>query len=255
MLWRITNTMFTAFASPARFSSLLHTLNPWLIGVTLLLLVSGTYTALIASPPDYQQGEAVRIMYVHVPAAWCALGLYASMAIHSFIFLVWKHSLADLLSRQTAPIAIAMTTLCLLTGSLWGQPTWGTYWVWDARLTSMLILLVILIGYDMLARQAHFQLMRQKACAILCLFGTINLPIIKFSVEWWNTLHQPASILRSGGIAIDSAMLTPLLLMAGGFFALSLLILSLRIRTTMLQAKLIRQQHVLRRKQQQGRTP
>jgi heme exporter protein C len=241
--------MFTLLASPRRINDLLHSVHPWLVALSALLLGSGVYTALVTSPPDYQQGEMVRVMYLHVPAAWWSLGIYSGMAVSSFVFLVWRHSMADLIARESAPIALCMTLVTLATGSLWGRPTWGTYWVWDARLTSMLILFLILAGYTLLARQADHHEGRQKACALLCLFGAINLPIIKFSVEWWNTLHQPASLLRSGGSAIAPEMLLPLGLMGTGFFTLYLVILSLRIRSALLQAKIIRLRATLIRRQ------
>ncbi len=244
--------MLTAFANPTRFHAANRTMRPWLGTLTLILLGCGLYTGLYNSPPDYQQGESVRIMYVHVPAAWSAMGIYAGMAMASLVFLVWKHSLADRVARQSAPIAIAMSAITLITGSLWGKPTWGAYWVWDARLTSMLILLLIVTGYHMLARRSDFDENRQKSCALFCLFGTLNLPIIKFSVEWWHTLHQPASILRSGGVAIDSQMLLPLLLMAAGFFTLYLFILSLRMETALLQARIKRLRHNLRLQQERS---
>ncbi len=232
--------MFTLLANPTRFAKLLALLQPWLAVAAFLLLGAGTYSALIASPPDYQQGEMVRVMYLHVPAAWWSLGMYASMALSSAIFLIWRHAVADLVARESAPIALGFTVITLITGSLWGKPTWGTYWVWDARLTSMLILFFILMGYHLLARQSNHDEARQKVCAWFCLFGAVNLPVIKFSVNWWNTLHQPASILRSGGSAIASPMLWPLGLMAAGFFTLWLLLLGLRIQTVFMQAKIIR---------------
>lgn len=240
--------MLNYFASPARLATLLNTIHSWLVISMCVTFAVGLYYALIGSPIDYQQGEFVRIMYIHVPAAWWAIGIYANMAMCSLVFLVWRHQVADLVARQSAVIAMAMTVITLVTGSLWGKPTWGAYWVWDARLTSMLILLFILLGYHMLARQSDYDEKRQKACAIFCLFGAINLPIIKFSVDWWNTLHQPASILRTGGIAIDPVMQVPLWLMALAYFLLYLVLLSLRLRSALLQAKITRLQYVLIRK-------
>ncbi len=213
--------------------------------ICAICLCLGLYLSLAASPPDYQQGEAVRIMYVHVPAAWCALMIYSIMAISSLAFIVWRHAAADLVARHSAPVAWVMCAITLATGSLWGKPTWGAYWVWDARLTSMLILLLIISGYMLLASQADYNFKRQRACAIFCMFGALNLPIIKFSVEWWNSLHQPASVIRTGGAAIDSAMLTPLLIMAIGFSAYYGLVLSLRVQTALLQAKQKRKRRVL----------
>ncbi len=234
--------MFNAFANPARFARLLATLQLWLAAATLLLLGAGTYSALVSSPPDYQQGEMVRVMYIHVPAAWWSLAIYGSMALSSAIFLIWRHAVADLVARESALIALGMTAVTLITGSLWGKPTWGAYWVWDARLTSMLILFFILMGYHLLAREADHDEARQKICAWFCLVGAVNLPVIKFSVNWWNTLHQPASLLRAGGSAIAPQMLWPLGLMAAGFLTFWLLVLGLRIRTSMMRAKVVRLQ-------------
>lgn len=230
--------MFHCFAAPSRLLWLMQRASPFCAMLCALLLSSGLWLGLFASPPDYQQGDAVRMMYVHVPAAWCALCIYGIMAVSSFIFLVWRHATADLIARQSSSTAWVMCAITLLTGSLWGKPTWGTYWVWDARLTSMLVLLLIISGYHVLAKQAQYHLQRQKACALFCAFGALNLPIIKFSVEWWNTLHQPASVLRSGGAAIDPSMLTPLLLMAAGFFCFYGWVLSLKVQTTLIEAKL-----------------
>jgi heme exporter protein C len=230
--------MFTYFSTPSRFYLLIQRAGPFFAALCVASISTGLWLGLFASPPDYQQGEAVRMMYVHVPAAWCALGIYSIMALASLVFLVWRHATADLIARHSSSPAWVMCIITLVTGSLWGKPTWGTYWVWDARLTSMLILLLIISGYHLLASQAQHHLKRQHACAIFCIFGAINLPIIKFSVEWWNTLHQPASVLRSGGNAIDPAMLTPLLLMAAGFFCFYGWVLSLRLQTTLIEAKL-----------------
>ncbi|NET71377.1 MAG: heme ABC transporter permease [Sphaerospermopsis sp. SIO1G2] len=243
--------MFTQFANPTRFATLCKRATPWLSLCATALLAIGTYYALIASPADYQQGESVRIMYIHVPAAWSSLGIYLGMALASAIFLIWKHPVADMVARHSAIVAMVMAAVTLVTGALWGKPTWGAYWVWDARLTSMLILLLMVTGYHMLACQSDAQEARQKACAYLCLFGAINLPIIKFSVEWWNTLHQPASVFREGGNAIDPSMQVPLFLMAAGFFMLYLLILSLRMQTALLKAKNARLQHKLINQQHQ----
>ncbi len=229
--------MFNYFANPARLTRLLERAQPFLVMGCIACFGLGLYYSLYASPEDYQQGDYVRIMYIHVPAAWWALGIYSAMALNSFIFLVWKHPLADMVSRQSAAIAAIFAVITLVTGALWGRPTWGTYWVWDARLTSMLILLFIIMGYQMLAKQSDFNEARQKACALFCLFGALNIPIIKFSVEWWNTLHQPASMFKSGGHAIDPSMQTPLFLMAAAYFLLYCILLSLRIRESLLKAK------------------
>jgi heme exporter protein C len=162
-------------------------------------------------PPDYQQGDTVRIMYVHVPAAILGMGFYGAMTLSAIGTLVWRHPLADVSQRAAAPIGAAFTLICLVTGSLWGKPMWGTYWVWDARLTSMLVLFLIYCGIIALWRTIEDPSRAARAVAILTLVGAVNLPIIKFSVNWWSTLHQPASILRMGGSSIDSSMLYPLL--------------------------------------------
>ena len=173
----------------------------------------GLYYALVAAPPDYQQGEAYRIMFVHVPAAWMALMAYGMMAVASIVGIIWRHPLAEIAARAAAPIGAVFTLIALITGSVWGQAMWGTYWVWDARLTSVLILFFLYVGYIALHDAFDDPARGARAAAILCLVGSVNLPIIKFSVEWWNTLHQPASILRADGPAIHPSMLTPLLVM------------------------------------------
>jgi heme exporter protein C len=209
------------FASPARFKRLTAPLRPALWLLAALLIGFGCYKALFASPPDYQQGDSVRIMYVHVPCAWLSLMVYASMTIAAISAFIWRHPLADLYMRAAAPVGASFTAICLITGSIWGQPIWGVWWVWDARLTSVLILFFLYLGYMALA-DAYEQPQRGDAAArILVMLGSINLPIIKFSVDWWNTLHQPASITRLESPAIHSDMLWPLLLLAFGFMALA----------------------------------
>ncbi len=211
---------------------------PWSAAATALLLVAGLYFALFASPPDYQQGETVRIMYVHVPAAWMALFVYTCMAVASATALIWRHPLADLIARSAAPIGAGFTFIALVTGSLWGKPMWGTWWVWDARLTSVLILFFLYLGYIALANAFDDPTRGARAAAILALVGFVNVPIIKFSVDWWNTLHQPASISRFDAPAIDPAMLTPLLLMGLGFTAYFVTVLLLRVKSEVVAAKL-----------------
>lgn len=212
--------MLSAFANPARFMTLSRWLTPVFGAVAATLFAIGLPWGLFISPPDYQQGETVRIMYVHVPAAWWSLGIYAFMGAASFVGLVWRHVLADIAARAAAPIGATFAGLCLVTGSLWGAPTWGTWWEWDGRLTSMLILFVIYLGYIALWAAIEDEEKAARLAAIMCLVGLINLPVIKFSVDWWSTLHQPASILRAGGSAIDGSMLGPLLTMACAYAAL-----------------------------------
>lgn len=226
------------FANPARFLRLSAVLLPWSIGATVLLLAAGLYLALWASPPDYQQGETVRIMYVHVPAAWMALFVYANMAAAAVVGLVWRHPLADLFCKAVAPVGAGFTAICLITGSLWGQPMWGTWWVWDARLTSVLILFFLYLGYMALVNAFDDPTRGLRAGAILVLVGVVNLPIIKFSVDWWNTLHQPASVSRIGAPALDPSMLTPLLVMALAFTAFFVMLALVRTRTEILNRKI-----------------
>ena len=226
------------FANPAQFLRLAALVLPWSAIATLLLLGSGLYFGLLASPADYQQGETVRIMYVHVPSAWLAMACYSTMAIASAVGLIWKHPLADLTAKASAPVGAAFTFLCLVTGSLWGRPMWGTWWAWDARLTSMAILLFLYLGYMALVNAFDDPNRGARAAAILALAGTVNLPIIKFSVDWWNTLHQPASVTKLGMPSIDPSMLLPLLLMGVGFTTLFLTLLLLRVRSEIVAAKI-----------------
>ncbi len=209
--------MFHALARPALANRLTRALMlPCALG-GLGLLVLGTYLALFASPPDYQQGETVRIMYIHVPSAYLATMGYGLMALCSTFYLVWKHPVADMVARAAAPVGASFAFLTLATGSLWGKPAWGAWWVWDARLTSVFILFLLYLGYLALEGAFNHPERERKAAAVLAIIGAVNLPIIKFSVDWWSTLHQPASLLREGGSRIDASMLYPLLAMFGGF--------------------------------------
>ncbi len=224
-------------ARPAAFGRLAARILPWLVPLTVALLAYGLYLGLFASPPDYQQGETVRIMYVHVPSAWLSIAIYGLMALCSIFWLIYKHPLADLIARCAAPVGAAFTLIVLITGALWGKPTWGAWWVWDARLTSVLILFFLYVGYISLTTVDYIDDKNRTAAAILSLIGAINLPIIKFSVEWWNTLHQPASVLRLDGPTIDPAMLTPLMVMCAGFVGLFLICLILRVQAALNRQK------------------
>ncbi len=226
--------MIQKYANPARFNRLAGRLMPWFAWPAGLLIIGGLYFALIASPADYQQGETVRIMYVHVPSAWMALFVYSSMAIASAVGLIWKHPLAHLSAEAAAPIGTCFTFLCLFTGSLWGKPMWGTWWVWDARLTSVLVLFFLYLGYMALNSAFDDPSRGERSAAILALIGFINVPIIKFSVDWWNTLHQPASVVKMSGPAIHASMLIPLLMMAVGFTLFFFAVLLIRMRALML---------------------
>lgn len=225
------------FANPSRFLRAANAVLPWCAGLTVLLLAAGLYFALLGSPPDYQQGETVRIMYIHVPSAWMALFVYGCMAAASAAALIWRHPLADLIAKSAAPIGAGFTLICLLTGSLWGKPMWGAWWVWDARLTSVLVLFFLYLGYIALVNAFDDPVRGYRAAGILALVGVVNLPIIKFSVDWWNTLHQPASVMRLDGPAIHPAMLWPLLLMAAGFTLFFVTVLILRVRGEIAAAK------------------
>ena len=233
------------FANPARFMRIAETALPWISLAAVICIVLGLYFGLVASPADYQQGETVRIMYVHVPSAWMALFVYSIMAVASASFLIWKHPLADVAAQAAAPVGACFTALALITGALWGQPMWGTWWVWDARLTSVLILFFLYLGYMALVTAFDQPERGAKAGAILALVGVVNVPIIKFSVDWWNTLHQPASLTRLDTPAIDPSMLTPLLLMATGFKFFFLTILVVRMRSHLLKRR-IRTLHMIK---------
>jgi heme exporter protein C len=213
-------------ANPTRFLAFVARLLPWLAGVTALLLAAGLYLTFGVAPDDYQQGATVKIMFIHVPAAWLAMFGWSIMSVSAFGTLVWKHPLADVSAKAAAPIGAAFTFLCLVSGSLWGRPMWGTYWEWDARLTSVLILFLMYLGVMALWRAVEDPARAARAAAILTLVGAVNLPIIKFSVDWWNTLHQPASVFRVGGPTIHASILVPLLIMAVAF---SLLFVTLHL--------------------------
>jgi heme exporter protein C len=230
------------FANPARFLRIINAVLPWSAGASALLLPLGLYFALVGSPPDYQQGETVRIMYVHVPSAWMALSIYSLMALASAVALVWRHPVAELVAQEAAPIGAVFTAICLITGSLWGEPMWGTWWVWDARLTSVLVLEFLYLGYIALVNAFDDPTRGARAGAVLALVGFVNVPIIKFSVDWWNTLHQPASIARLGGPTVDPQMLVPLFLLALGFttFFVTVLILRLRAALTLRKLRVLR---------------
>ena len=243
--------IFHKYANPTRFLKLASAIQPWAAGATVLFFLAGLYFALLSSPGDYQQGETVRIMYIHVPAAWMALFCYTAMAVAAAVSLIWKHPVADLAARATAPIGACFTFLALFTGALWGKPMWGAWWVWDARLTSVLILFFLYLGYMALANAFDDPVRGSKASSILALVGFVNVPIIKFSVDWWNTLHQPASVIKMDGPAIHSSMLIPLILMALAFKAYYIWVLLMRIRGEINEGKI----RALRLRQVHGGPP
>src|SRR5436305_7368819 len=203
-------------ANPTRFLSATARVLPWLAVATAIAFAIGLYLVWSA-PDDYQQGATVKIMFIHVRNAWLAMAVWAVMSIASIGTLVWRHPLADVAAKAAVPLGAAFTLLALLTGSLWGRPMWGTYWVWDARLTSVLVLFLMYLGVLALSRTVDDPSRAGRAAAILTLVGAVNLPIIKFSVDWWNTLHQPASVLRAAGPTIEPSILAPLLAMALAF--------------------------------------
>jgi heme exporter protein C len=228
----------TVLANPKKFLDLSQVLIPWMFGLTVLLLGIGLYWGLFATPPDYQQGESVKIMFVHVPAAWMGIFVYAVMAVASLTGLVFRHPLADVAAKSAAPLGAAFTALALLTGSLWGRPMWGTYWQWgDARLVSELILLFIYLGYIALWNAIDDPVRAAKAAAILSLVGAADVPIIHFSVDWWNTLHQPASVFRPGGPTIDKSFLWPLFIMVMGYQMLFFWLWLLRMQTEIFERR------------------
>lgn len=223
-------------ANPERFSKVFTPVRPWVAGLSLVLFAWGLYLC-FASPEDYQQGDTVRIMYIHVPAAWMALFTYLVMGVASFFGLIFRHALADAAAKAAAPIGAVFTALALITGSLWGKPMWGTWWEWDGRMTSVLVLLLFYIGYIALHASIEDEQRAARSTAILALIGLINLPIIKFSVDWWNTLHQGASVFRPGGPTVAPAMLWPLLMMALAYKALFVWLWLIRIDTEILSRK------------------
>ena len=225
---------FHQLGSPPSFYALSGRLGPWVGGICLLLFAAGLYGGLILAPADYQQGESYRIIYIHVPAAWLSMFVYAVMAICSAISLIWRMKLADAVARASAPIGAVYTFLALVTGSLWGKPMWGTWWVWDARLTSELILFFLYLGF--LALQASIDDPRRadKASAILALVGAVNVPIIYFSVYWWNTLHQGASVSLKGA-SMATPMLVGMLVMVVAFWMYAIAVALLRVRAIILE--------------------
>ena len=223
-------------ANPSRFLRTANLAIPWLGGATAIVFAFAIYRAMLA-PDDYQQGATVKIMFLHVPSAWLGMLCWGLMTIAAFGTLVWRHPLADVAAKAAAPLGAAFTLLCLVTGSLWGRPEWGTYWVWDARLTSELILFLLYLGVIALWRTVEDASRAARAVAILTLVGAIDLPIIKFSVDWWNTLHQGASVFRLGGSTIDPTILIPLLLMAAAFTLLFVTLLLSAMRNEILRRR------------------
>ena len=224
------------FANPARFLRLARPLTPLLLGLGLALTATGLIWGAGFAPPDYLQGETVRILYIHVPSAWLSLSGYLGLGIAGFAALVWRHPLAEVALEALAPVGAVFAAVCLVTGSIWGRPTWGTWWVWDGRLTSMLVLFFLYVGVIALLKANDDRAQGARMASILAIVGLVNLPIIKFSVEWWNTLHQPASI-RMTGSSIDGSMLWPLLISALGFLCLMAAATLMRMRAIIAERK------------------
>ena len=229
--------LFNRLANPSRFLRVADALLPWLTGLTLALFAAGLYLTFVVAPPDYQQGHAVKIMFIHVPSAWLAMLGYTLIALSSAGSLIWRHPLADVSAKAAAPIGACFTALALITGALWGKPMWGTYWVWDARLTSVLVLFFLYLGLIALWQAIEEPSRAGRAAAVLALVGFVNVPIIKFSVDWWSTLHQPASVTRLGVPAIHSSILTPLLVMAAAFVCLFVVLHLKAMKTEILRRR------------------
>ena len=208
---------FHKLGSPRYFYALACRLTPWLGGLAAVLFAAGLYWGLVMAPPDYQQGESYRIIFIHVPSAWMSLFCWMVMAVSGVLVLVWRMKVAAAVMRATAPLGASFTFLALVTGALWGKPMWGAYWVWDARLTSELILLFLYLGFIALQSAIEQREAAGRAGAVLALVGVVNIPIIHYSVEWWNTLHQGPTITRFDAPAMDTAMLWPLLVMTLAF--------------------------------------
>ncbi|MEY9161589.1 heme ABC transporter permease [Bradyrhizobium japonicum] len=230
---------FAAYSNPGNFVRIAAKLLPLLWASTVFAFALGLFGA-FSAPPDYQQGETVRIMYIHVPAAWTAMLAYAVMAVSALGSLVWRHPLADASQKAAAPLGATFTFICLVTGSLWGKPMWGTYWVWDARLTSVLVLFLIYLGLIGLWQTIEDPSRAARAVSIMTLVGFINIPIVKFSVDWWNTLHQPASVFRMEGSAIAEPMLWPLIVMALAYTLLFVTLHVMAVRNEIIRRRIRR---------------
>lgn len=229
--------MLTHIFQPKKLDFILKYVTPTAYILTAIIFTFGLSHALFMSPPDYQQGDSVRIMYIHVPASWFALMIYAFMGGCSVCFFIFRIPMAAQIASAAAPIGALYTFISLATGSIWGKPMWGTWWVWDARLTSMLILFIMYLGYILLVESNEDKERGYKMGSYLTIVGLINLPIIKFSVDWWHTLHQGASVLKLSGPSIHSSMLIPLLLMATGYLTLFTALLSHRLQAQILMQK------------------
>jgi heme exporter protein C len=242
---------WTDIANPTRFVALADRLVPWLGGLSVVVIAIGLWMG-FSAPEDYQQGSTVRIMYLHVPFAWLSMMIYSLMALSAIGTLVWRHPLADVSLKAAAPIGAAFTALALITGSIWGKPMWGAWWVWDGRLTSVFILFLMYLGLIALTRALDDPSRSARAAAVVTLIGAINIPIIKFSVEWWNTLHQPASVLRLDGPTIHPSLLWPLLVSALGFMLLYATLHLMAMRTEIWRRRVISMRRLAARGAERG---
>ena len=241
----------TALANPTRFLALVRTILPWLAAITVALLATGLWMG-FSVPDDYQQGRTVRIMFIHVPSVWMAMGAYMAMVSGALGVLVWRHPLADVAARSAAPIGAVFTFLGLATGSIWGKPMWGTWWVWDARLTSFLVLLIIYLGLIALWNSIEEPAKSARMAAVAVLVGAINIPIIRFSVEWFTTLHQGPSVVRAGGPSLAPEFLYPLLVMGLAFLFLFLTLHLMAMRNEILRRQIRTLQRKAARAHRQG---
>ncbi len=230
--------MWSRFSNPAKFEALARAAGPIAFWIFAVCAAYGVFAGLFIAPAEQYQGDSARIMYVHVPAAWMAMASYSFIAMMSLVAFVWRHSLADIAARSAALPGTVFTALALFTGAVWGKPTWGAYWVWDARLTSMLLLLFIYFGYMAVWQAVPEQARAARFARVLALVGFVNIPIIKFSVDWWNSLHQPASIIRADGPTIDPSMLWPLFSMLIAYTALFTWLICLGMRADLAQHRI-----------------
>ena len=222
------------------YFDVLDRFTPFLVITTIISFIIGSYFALYGSPPDYIQGDSMRIMYVHVPSAWWALMSYSVLAVSCTIWFITRNPIFNLVAKSIAPIGAVFTLIALVTGSIWGKPTWGVWWVWDARLTSMLLLFFLYLAYIFLWQAISNKDLASKISAALAMIGFINVPIIKFSVDWWNTLHQPASISKFSSPSIDESMLIPLFIMAFASLCFLITMFSVRLRIEFIEFRISR---------------
>ncbi len=228
-------TWFHKLASPPHVYRIAGRLTPWFGWTAFLLIAAALYGGLVLAPPDYQQGDAYRIIYVHAPSAWMSLFIYVTMAVAAAVGLIWRIKLAHAVAASAAPVGASFTFAALATGALWGQPMWGTWWVWDARLTSELILLFLYLGFMALRASIDDVQRADRASALLAIVGVVNVPIIHYSVVWWNTLHQAPTVTKMGAPSISLTMLIPLLMMIVGFNIYFLAVLLIRVRGEILR--------------------